>query len=244
VAAAGNSGRSGVTYPAAYSECIAVAAIDIDDERPSWSSFGPEVDIAAPGVSILSSIINDKYESYSGTSMSAPHVTGLVGLLLANQPDLTPAEVLGILRAGATDLGNELYFGAGKINAPNTLISEPDDEPEPSPDWGPYPCTSNIGEMYELGWRIAGSAHGPTFSVNAIFYWQHRDGWIQAWNRHIRVFLENPGSGEFKVNPEWQMIGAVDFTGNGSQDIFWTNGENIAVWYLHGFKVIGTERLQ
>ena len=86
VAAAGNSGGS-VSYPAAYPETIAVAATDVLDIAPYWSSQGPEVSLAAPGVSIYSTYKGTKYAYMSGTSMAAPHVAAAAALVRARATD-------------------------------------------------------------------------------------------------------------------------------------------------------------
>jgi subtilisin family serine protease len=87
VASAGNSGREGpdsVGFPAAYPEVVAVAATDRNKDRASFSSYGPEVDVTAPGVGILSTIPGGGYsDRFSGTSFSGPAVAGL-GALLRN----------------------------------------------------------------------------------------------------------------------------------------------------------------
>ncbi|SDX48245.1 thermitase [Marininema mesophilum] len=81
VAAAGNSRSSRPEYPAFYANAIAVAATNARDRRAPFTSFGNWVDVAAPGVSILSTTIGSGYGFKSGTSMSAPFVSGLAGLL-------------------------------------------------------------------------------------------------------------------------------------------------------------------
>lgn len=80
VAAAGNTGEEIREYPAAYPRVIAVAATDARDRRASFSSAGRYVDVAAPGVDILSTVPGG-YASYSGTSFSSPRVAALAGLL-------------------------------------------------------------------------------------------------------------------------------------------------------------------
>lgn len=84
IASAGNYGEDGgsIAYPAKYPETIAVSAIDQYDSFASFSSYGPEIDLTAPGVNIKSTYKNCSYEIMSGTSMSAPHVTGVVALIL------------------------------------------------------------------------------------------------------------------------------------------------------------------
>ncbi len=108
VAAAGNDGAA-VDYPGAYSSVIAVAATDINDQRASWSSVGPEVLLAAPGVSVRSTWKGGGYKTISGTSMAAPHVTGTLALKLSAN-----------LTASADDLppsGYDYYTGYGLVDA-------------------------------------------------------------------------------------------------------------------------------
>ena len=81
VAAAGNTGGS-VLYPAAYEPVIAVGSVDPDLEMSSFSSRGPEIDVLAPGRDILTTANNGGYATMSGTSFSAPHISGN-GLLLS-----------------------------------------------------------------------------------------------------------------------------------------------------------------
>lgn len=100
VAAAGNSGTNGASYPAAYDldNIIAVAATDCNDNLASFSQYSStQVDVAAVGVDVLSSVPGGGYSSYSGTSMATPHVAGAVGLLYAVMGDTTAADVKALI---------------------------------------------------------------------------------------------------------------------------------------------------
>ncbi len=121
VAAAGNDDEvdnSGVDYPAVYSSTIAVAAIDQNDQKATFSSVGPEVDISAPGVMIASTYIGDQYAYLSGTSMATPYVSGFLALLKQKFPLATNQELQSMLVNSAVDLGtpgHDDYTGWGKI---------------------------------------------------------------------------------------------------------------------------------
>ncbi len=88
VASAGNNGEDSglIEYPAFYPETIAVSAVDEYDDFASFSSYGAQIDLTAPGVNILSTYRNAFYETMYGTSMSAAHVTGTVALILTTSP--------------------------------------------------------------------------------------------------------------------------------------------------------------
>lgn len=128
VAAAGNSGGV-VLYPASYPEVIAISAIDSKDKLASFSSRGKEISLAAPGVDIYSTYKGSGYMTLSGTSMAAPHVSGVIALVLntpagAYDTDLdevwSPSEIRQKLQDTAVDLGqigfDDLY-GWGLVNA-------------------------------------------------------------------------------------------------------------------------------
>lgn len=115
VAAAGNTGDT-VQYPAAYDNVIAVSATDNSDDLAYFSSRGVEVELAAPGVDILSTYKGGGYATMSGTSMASPHVAGVVALLLEDIAD----GVKDILHTTAEDLGDvgfDPYYGYGLVDA-------------------------------------------------------------------------------------------------------------------------------
>ena len=120
VAAAGNAGTSTPSYPAYYSKVMAVAATDSTDQLTSWSSYGDWVDVAAPGSSIYSTLINDAYGTKSGTSMATPFVSGLAALVFTRVADtngnkLLNDEVRSQLEASCDNIGTSI--SGGRINA-------------------------------------------------------------------------------------------------------------------------------
>ncbi|WP_435175303.1 S8 family serine peptidase [Halorussus sp. AFM4] len=127
IAAAGNDGTSGVSYPAAYSECVAVSAVDSDEQLASFSQYGSSVELCAPGVDVLSTTTEARgsYEKLSGTSMATPVTSGVAGLTLAKW-DLTNSELRSHLKSTAKDIGlSSDKQGAGQVNAYNAVTTQP-----------------------------------------------------------------------------------------------------------------------
>jgi thermitase len=119
VAAAGNDGNSTVNYPAGYPEVVSVAATDHNDARAPFSNTNADVEVAAPGVSILSTILAGQYARLSGTSMATPHVSGVAGVLRQLFPGDTAAGIRNRLTAAVDDrgpAGRDPSFGFGRVN--------------------------------------------------------------------------------------------------------------------------------
>jgi subtilisin family serine protease len=124
--AAGNSGKfHSVSSPGAARTAITVGAVDSGDLIASFSSRGPtpqaltmKPEVAAPGVSILSSLPNNRYGPLSGTSMATPHVAGAAALLKAVHRDWTPAQIKNalMLNALAKTGQDAMAIGAGRID--------------------------------------------------------------------------------------------------------------------------------
>jgi subtilisin family serine protease len=128
VAAAGNEGEDAVFYPARFSETIAVGAVAPRGEVLAFSNWGPSIDLVAPGQSILSLFLGGGYGERSGTSMAAPHVTGMVALLLGRRPEWQSDEVRAVLRATARDVhavGWDVFSGAGSLDFSALTIADP-----------------------------------------------------------------------------------------------------------------------
>jgi subtilisin family serine protease len=127
VAAAGNAGSNAdlyPLYPAAISldSIISVAATDNDDMLASFSNFGPiSVDLGAPGANIYSTFPGGGYAYLSGTSMAAPHVTGVAALLMSRRPELNYQQVKDRILAGVRPVSSLMgrTVTGGVLNAAN-----------------------------------------------------------------------------------------------------------------------------
>ncbi|MBD3920227.1 S8 family serine peptidase [Paenibacillus sp. PR3] len=109
IAAAGNNGQNSTinpVYPAAYSlpNVVSVAALDNTGKLASFSNYGANIDVAAPGEGILSTLPEEQYGFQSGTSAAAPMVAGIAALVQSQFPDLTAEQIAGRVKAGTTPL--------------------------------------------------------------------------------------------------------------------------------------------
>ncbi|NDI37234.1 S8 family serine peptidase [Chengkuizengella sediminis] len=117
IAAGGNLGLGEETliFPAGFPESISVGAVDENLERAEYSSTGSELDLVAPGTSILSTLNDDTYGEMSGTSMAVPHVTGVAAVVWANHKKLTSEDVMNQLFTSAVSLGDTNEYGHGLV---------------------------------------------------------------------------------------------------------------------------------
>jgi subtilisin len=143
VAAAGNSGNclgtgDTVIYPAKYPSVIAVAGIDQADQAACFSSAGAKVELAAPGVGVTSTMPGGGYDTFNGTSMATPHVSGTAALVLSrgvidtNGNGRVNDELRNILDLTAQDLGTagrDTRYGFGLVDAVAAVAGPPPPEP-------------------------------------------------------------------------------------------------------------------
>jgi subtilisin family serine protease len=137
VAATGNTGEAGITYPARYEQVLAVGAASAEepDRRAEFSSHGPEVDVVAVGEGIVGTVpegscdrfracIDGRYAADDGTSFAAPQVAALAALVVSRRPDLPPRSVHDLIKASADPVppgDRPNWAGAGRINMLHAL---------------------------------------------------------------------------------------------------------------------------
>ncbi len=126
IAASGNDNVQDPMYPAQYEEVFTVGAVNDARNRAFFSNYGDHVDVTAPGEHIPSLFPDNNYVVMSGTSMAAPHVAGLAGLIRSLRPELSNEEVYNVIRSTAKDLGtdgHDPYYGFGEIDIAKALQS-------------------------------------------------------------------------------------------------------------------------
>src|SRR5207248_2646734 len=125
-ACAGNTGTSAPQYPAACRNVIAVSAVDYGDAVVTWSSYGSDISLSAPGVGIWTTNRDGTYGAWSGTSFASPITAAAAALLLAYDPQMTNTRLVQLLEGNSDDLGTagyDVYYGYGRVNAYRALLA-------------------------------------------------------------------------------------------------------------------------
>jgi len=190
IASAGNDGVQRVNYPAGFDATIAISASNSDDLVTEWSTYGPNVELCAPGLSILSlraagtdmysdhgeplvHIIDNDYYLASGTSMSGPYAAAVAAYVRSVSPGLSPDMVREVLHTSADDFldpigmgwnvpGWDQYSGYGRVNLPAAIAAAPKRRAIISE---PATFTVAAGNI-----DIYGSADGDDFSEYTLDY--------------------------------------------------------------------------
>ena len=192
VTVAGNEYGPTLSFPGSMIESITVGASDREDRRADYSSYGPDLDLVAPGEDILTVGLHGDLEWVGGTSFSAPMVAGVCALLAAVRPDLNQAEARLLLCAGADDQvgdatdtpGFDDYHGWGRLNAFNSLLLATTRVEQLRRDDGPTelswlsPANASTRQPYQIEYKTTlADAWMPLTNVNAFRYETNRTYW-------------------------------------------------------------------
>ncbi len=161
VAAAGNDGRNtdfSPHYPSSYDVpgLVSVAATDANDVLASFSNYGVvSVDLAAPGVGVLSTVPNGSYSVFNGTSMATPHVAGALALVYARNPGITPLTAKSLILNTVTQLPSLAgrVLTGGRLDAFLAIAEADSVPPDPVAD---LRVTVVQGDRLELAWTAPG----------------------------------------------------------------------------------------
>ena len=177
VVAAGNSSSDvGSFYPANLWDVITVAASDPDDSQAFFSNFGQKIDVAAPGLDILSlqasgtalgEVVTPGYMRLSGTSMAAPHVSGLAALILSEHPDYSNEDVRQVIRTSATPLGTAAAPGADNF--------------DPDFGYGRIDCTKAMAVSSVLQAKISSPANGSAYAASVTVTGVAQGAGLASW---------------------------------------------------------------
>jgi len=186
VAAAGNSNLEAPIYPASYDYVLSVAATDESDVRTKFSNFGKTIDITAPGIGIYTTAYDNAYGSDSGTSLSAPIVSGAAALVWAQNPLFTPLQVAEQVRVSADESiyeKNPAYLhklGKGRLDvlraltiktpsiraANQVLVSDNGQFPDPGESAKLYFDFTNYLQPSSTGLAATLSSSSPYLTIN------------------------------------------------------------------------------
>ncbi len=209
VAAAGNSSNQTLHYPASFQNVVSVASTNINDQVSSFSTRNALVDVSAPGESIRSLIPFNSYAVWNGTSMAAPLVSGLLGLMLSANPNLTNVDLVNCLVSSTDNINAQNQallglFGSGRINANKALLCAKNSNPcppsyvfgSPGDDMSVSLPTWEAQNYIEASNKITGSA---SITYDAATYILLKPGFYAASTKFLAVI---EGCGGIFAKPE------------------------------------------
>jgi serine protease len=215
VAAAGNDGQASVSYPAAHEECVAVSALDPDENLASFSNYGDAIEVAAPGVNVLSTYPGDDYRELSGTSMASPVAAGVAALGLATDPGLSASQLRQRLADTAVDIGLPRdQQGAGRVDAAN-IVGENGDDGGGGGDQQGYRLINRDGDL------ALDVENGSTENGVNVQQWD--------WNGSAAQQFEIQSDGDAYLITNVNSGRALDVEGASTE-----NGATVLQWDVHG----------
>ena len=215
VAAAGNDATSLPASPASCPGVISVAAVNSAASRAFYSNYGSSVRVAAPGgdgtdrdgdgfpdgvfsthASVQAGTVVNTYDLLIGTSMAAPHVSGVIALMKSINPALTPAAIDGLLASGlmTRDIGfpgpDEL--GVGLIDAFKSAQAASNQPPPLLPQLGLSPRSLSFGDVGTEAEVLVGNSGGGSLAVSSIFT-------VAGWLRVVATQVDGSGLGTYRI---------------------------------------------
>ncbi|HMQ79240.1 MAG TPA: S8/S53 family peptidase [Ignavibacteria bacterium] len=181
-ASAGNDGINAPRYPASYDNVVNVAASNSGDIKASFSNYHTTVDVIAPGESILSTVYDNGYAVFNGTSMSTPITCGVVGLIKSKYPSWTNTQIVERLKLGVDSIYNlnPAYIGllgTGRVNA--------------------FKCVTDNPIVSLISNTASDSLYGNNdkiYDVNEVvtFTLQYKNIWLTGSNVSLRLTTADP----------------------------------------------------
>jgi len=224
IAAAGNGGSPSLSYPASYESVMSVAAIDIDRQVALFSQHNSQVEIAAPGVAVLSTLPGDSYAYWDGTSMATPHVSAVAALVWSHHPGCSNDQLRTALLAGAEDLGGpgrDSSYGHGLVNA---LASES--------------LLAGCSVTPPIGLVATGIANGQTYAIGEAEYGDEFQFTLEvpAGATDLRVIMEGASGdadvyvsfGEAPAPDSWECRPYI----NGNSETCVVPNPNPGTWHI------------
>ncbi|WP_158318859.1 S8 family serine peptidase [Robertmurraya kyonggiensis] len=252
VAASGNDGAE-VNYPAAYPFVISVGSVNKRGYKSTFSNYGNELDVMAPGEGIVTTDLNNSYVSVNGTSFASPVVSGVASLLLSEQSGLGPAQVQWLLE-NSTGTSWNPSTGFGKIDAYKMMTTNlPNLINDISNDSGTaktitlnamnheYLQINDDIDWYSLSISKTTKLHIELGHPNndLVLWLQKKNGEIVEWEEFVDV--GNIGEGEnyiIDATPGEYNIGVFDY------NLRWSNESySLMVKNLELKRIYGTSRI-
>ncbi len=224
VAASGNDGVRGVSYPARFDSVIGVGALTAEDTVASFSNFGPGIDLVAPGEGVLSAWSQGEYALMDGTSSAAAFITGALASEISKNPNLSPYQVRELLFEYANEIGKPGFdelSGYGALNL-NRIIHRNSIDYHDAAIVGYYFSPENLENAKTVGsvpFSITVQNQGSTWingmnlrvrlrGVTRNFYFSNLS---PGQTRSEQLYLESAeGKSGFEITSEIELVGQQD----------------------------------